>query len=72
MSKDFRNSNGNSQGNDQDANIFASIEAIEEAIKRELSDTDDKESNMTQEVKKENLWKKTICQKANQVKKTIW
>ena len=69
MSKDFRNSNGNSQGNDQDANIFASIEAIEEAIKRELSDTDDKESNMTQEVKKENLWKKTICQKANQVKK---
>ena len=71
MSKDFRNSNGNSQGNDQDANIFASIEAIEEAIKRELSDTDDKESNMTQEVKKENLWKKTICQKAKQTQKSF-
>lgn len=71
MSKEFRNDNGSSLNNDQDSNMLASLEAIEEAIKRELSDIDDKESNLTQEVQKEKIWKKAICQKAKQTQKSF-
>ena len=71
MSKEFRNDNGSSLNNDQDSNMLASLEAIEEAIKRELSDIDDKESNLSQEVQKEKIWKKAICQKAKQTQKSF-